>query len=211
MTELEPQEAGDAPARADPATMIFLALFTLLLAFMILFNGVATREAARTEALLRSLNDAFGAPGREAPSDPLALARDAFRNELGALLERTLPEAVGQADQRNGAIVAVVPAARLFRDGVAELHSRSGALLEGFAGLLAARDPERKAEVEALLRTGAALPGGQTLEARRAGLLARELRRLGAPADAVSVGLRPGDAAAVEFVFRLAPRADSTR
>jgi hypothetical protein len=211
MTEPEPEEAAEAPARADPATMIFLALFTLLLAFMILFNGVATREAARANALLRSLNDAFGAPDRAASGDPLALARDAFRNELGALLRRTLPGSASGADQRNGSIVAAVPAARLFREGVAELHSRSGALLEGVAQLLAEGGTDRRAEVEALVRTGAALPSDGDLEARRAGALARELHRLGAPGEAISVALAPGDPAFVEFVFRLRAPAEAAR
>jgi hypothetical protein len=211
MTGTRRDEAAETPARADPTIMIFLALFTLLLAFMILFNGVATREAAKTEALIRSLNDAFGAPGGRPSGDPLDLARDAFRNELGSLLARTLPDAADRPDQRNGAIVAIVPTARLFREDVAELHSKSRPLLEGLAALLAASNPERRAELGALVRTGAALPAGDGLESRRAGALARELLRLGAPADAVSVGLSPGDAAAVEFAFRLLPRAASAR
>jgi hypothetical protein len=211
MTEHELDEAAEAPARADPATPIFLALFTLLLAFMILFNGVATREAERTEALLRSLDDAFGAPGRAPQSDPLTLARDAFRNELGALLRRTLPEAARASDQRNGAIVVAAPTARLFREDIAELHSRSGELLEGVARLLAVEGSGPRPRIEALVRTGAALPSEDALEARRAGVLARELRRLGAPADAISVGLAPGDPAVVEFVFRLIPRAELPR
>ena len=208
MIDLQDEEAAEAPARADPAMMIFLALFTLLLAFMILFNGVATREAARTEALMRSLNLAFGAPVREPASDPLELARDAFRIELGELLDRTLPEAVEGVDQRNGSIVATAPLARMFREDIAELHSKSRPLLEGFAALLAAPGGGRKAKVEALIATGAALPSEQGLETLRAGVLARELRRLGAPADAVSVGLAPGRTAVVEFVFRLSPEPD---
>jgi hypothetical protein len=47
---------------------------------------------------------------------------------------------------------------------------------------------------------------------RRAGALARELRRLGAPGDAISVGLAPGDPAFVELVFRLrTPTAEAAR
>ena len=210
MREPDREDAAEAArARPDPSVMIYLALFMLLLAFMILFNGVATREAARADALVRSLNDAFGARPNEQASDPLTLSRDAFRSQLGALLQRALPEAAAAPDRRNGDIVALAPADRLFRDGVAELHSRSAPLLQGFAGLLATPDAERRVEVEAVLRTGAALPQADGLEIRQAGALARELRRLGAPAPTVSVSLSPGDPRSVEFVFRLLPRAEA--
>lgn len=204
MSEFEADRADPAPARADPAIMIFLALFTLLLAFFIMINSVATREASRAAALMRSLGATFAGETREAsPADPLSLSRDALRAELGALLDRTLPEAAALADDRNGALRIVAPISRLFRENLVEFHSKGGPLLAGIVELLASR--RTNVRVEAEIRIGFPPGAPDDLSLRRAGALAREMARLGAPARSFAIGLQGADPAAAEFVFRLSP------
>lgn len=204
MTDFDGDPAERAPARADPSIMIFLALFTLLLAFFILINSVATREASRAAALMRSLDATFAGKAEEAsPVDPLRLSRDALRAELGALLDRALPEAASVPDDRNGALRIVAPTSRLFRENLVEFHTKGGPLLAGIAELLARRRTDGRLEAE--IRIGFAPGAPDDLALRRAGALAREVGRLGAPARAFAVGLQAADPAAAEFVFRLSP------
>lgn len=207
MTAFAPDGPQRAATRTDPSIIIYLALFMLLLAFFILFNSVATREASKTEALIGSLGATFG---RSSPqpkkADPLALARDAFRAELGALLARVAPEAAQAPDQRDGALAVTLPTARLFRENLVAFHSRSADILSGMAALLAQVRPQHRVAVEVTLAGDPQGAAAQGLALRRAGALARELERLGAPRGAVGVGLRPSAAERTEFRFRLEPR-----
>jgi len=189
--------------------MIFLALFTLLLAFFILLNSIATREASRAADLMRSLGATFAGDAAGGGADPLTPSRDALRAELGALLDRTLPEAAAVADDRNGALTVVAPAARLFRENLVEFHTKGGPLLAGISELLAERRKTGRLEVE--IRIGSPPGAPDDLALRRAGALAREIARLGASPRLFAVGLQAADPEVVEFAFRLLQTAEPVR
>lgn len=211
MSELDGDPGERGPARADPSIMIFLALFTLLLAFFILLNSVATREASRAAALMQSLGAAFAGEAREAApaAGPESLSRDALRLELGSLLDRALPEAASVPDDRNGALRVVAPLSRLFRENLAEFHTKGAPLLAGIAELLARRRTDGKLEAE--IRIGFTPGAPDDLALRRAGALAREMSRLGAPSRAFAMGLQAAEPASAELVFRLIPASEPAR
>jgi hypothetical protein len=189
-----------------------LSLYLILLAFFILLTTISFRDNARVEVAMGSITSTFGAPVPE-PTKPetkgtegkFADAPRAFIVAVRKLFDEILPAVRLPVVAKNGTMRIQVPVLDLFKRGDSQVRRRSLPLLGGIADGLALQNDQWRFEIEIILGSGAALPGGDdisaNLEIRRAGNFARYMRSLGAPAHSIRTGIAAGDPEIVQLSF----------
>ncbi|MDA1098918.1 MAG: hypothetical protein O2967_08015 [Proteobacteria bacterium] len=209
----QPRQA-DRHARRDNGNVVLMSLYLLLVAFFILLNSMAKFEESRIEQAMGSVKAEFrnkwavADTGPSVPSQPgLAPAVDNFHGEVRQIFEETLPFDHVEPARYGNIIRFAVPIDDLFRSDEVAPRPRGQPFLDRLAASLKRARPGLQAEVEMVLGTGTALPGGDNavgaFEMRRVSSLAHALRRRGVAATAMRTGLMPGDPGQIAFIFRI--------
>lgn len=194
---------------------IYLALYILAFAFFILLFSISNVETRKSRAVMESVTSAFAGllppttePTRFTSKEGEALGGQKFQDRVKGLFANYIPAARVEIVQPGREMRIAVRVEELFQTGAAQVTPDHGPLLERIASSLGERPPGLRFDMEFVIGVAAtrdgALPVAETLELARAGALAREMTKLGAPADSIAVGLKPGaaDEAALWFYVR---------
>lgn len=186
--------SGDRKEGGDGATLLYLGVFILLLAFFILLNSISHFHDEKVGAVIRSVDQAFSTQAllSGAPGDRQQVRREAARaiQDLGDLIRAELPLAKVEAGEQTGTLVVALPAANLFLADGSALRPSHQALIERMARTLEKRRHGVAVRAEFLLATKQAADNAALVA--RAGVLARTITALGADPSALSVGLETG-------------------
>lgn len=200
--------------QGDSGIVLLLSLKLILLAFFILLNSIAEIETTRMRAVLDSVDQAFNGTYRSIPdpaSEPagsgvLTEAADAL-SQIHALVSAEIPGAKAKIVGDSEALRFDLPAGALFQIGEDALRPSRAVLLRRIARALMP-DPSgaQRYEIEVLHGTAAGLGRNSgapwPLEIRRGGALAREFVMQGLPAEALSIGLLPGQPELIRLILR---------
>jgi hypothetical protein len=189
--------SGNRPEGGDGATLLYLGVFILLLAFFILLNSISYFHDEKVGAVIRSVDDAFSTQAllTGSPGDRQQVRREAARAlaDLGDLIRAELPLAKVEAGTETGTLHVTMPASNLFaNDGLSIRPSQQG-LMDRVARALEARPRGISVRAEFLLATKGASDNAPLVA--RVGALARAVAALGADPASMSVGLEKGDEA----------------
>ncbi|MFV3128384.1 hypothetical protein [Niveispirillum sp. KHB5.9] len=200
--------SGSRSEGGDGATLLYLGVFILLLAFFILLNSISHFHDEKVGAVMRSVDDAFSAQSllTGAAGDRQQARRDAARAlaDLGDLIRAELPLAKVEAGTQTGTLHITMPAASLFAGDGLTIRPAQQTLMDRVARTLEARPRGIAVRGEFLFATKDAVD--QAPLVARAGALARAVTALGADPASLSVGLETGDEAGqVRLLFTLPP------
>lgn len=201
--------AGGTGPEGDGSSgmLLYLAVFVLLLAFFILLNALSNFHRDKVGAVRESVERAFSlAADRDGPgTDRLregarAEAARALK-DLGDLVAAELPLAKVEVGSDGDTLALALPVSALVGPDGATVAAGAGGLMHRAAAALQPRAGGVQVELELLLATS---PGVSTAaQVSQAGLLARELNRMGAPAGPVSIGLERGATGTARLLFRI--------
>ncbi len=210
---LEPPAGPDRRGGVDRAAAIapFLSLYLLVLVFFIVLVSISAREDLKSTKVMNSVASTFagsrsatvlaGLPDAEGQE----MAGHLFHKRLAKLVSERLRVAKVTVVKPGELMQITLPADSLFRSGTADIREFQDALLDRIVAELSSRPPGLSFELELEIGTpdaiGVGLPIGATLEVNRAGAFARRMLALGAPPNAVSVALGPGDPREVKLTF----------
>jgi hypothetical protein len=213
--------AGEGKAGGGGTTPLFLGLFLLILAFFILLVSISTVEKVKSKAVLDSLNSTFSTilP----PSSSLSVfkvdegkitAGELFQQKITNIFTSTIEVAKIEIAHPGRLMRVRIPADSLFYSGKSKIRTARFPLLDRIVTALSSPPAGVRYDMEFVIGTkyvgGQSLPIAGTLEISRAGVFARDLIARGAPADSVSVGIKPGNPAEVVIWFHVRP-ANETR
>jgi hypothetical protein len=204
--------------RGNSNIVLLLSLKLILLAFFILLNSLSEFEASKTQAVLESINRAFNGKIESADRTPAYSASlgalpeaEAKIREIGSLFEAIIPSSRAKSIRRAKAVRVELTAVSLFQPLGVRLRPGREILIQRLAQLLARDHPDGLTyELEVLFGVGAppgsaegaVTPNPQSLEVRRAAMLAQRLIGAGLPASMLSIGLLPRHPGTVRFVVR---------
>lgn len=177
-----------------------LALFLILLCFFIMLVALSQQKALTFGA--GGTRPQGFTPGPEIVSDGSAALAADLRRRLVPHTGEVLVAGLGDGPN----LTVALPAARLFERGSARISASGAALIEAVAGSLAGEFDGRAVELEAVFATPP--DASRPLLNERAGALARELVRRGAPARRVAVGIEIAAPDRVRLSFYLRKAAD---
>ncbi len=197
--------------RAD-AAQPFLSLSLLLLVFFIVLVSISSRENLKSTKVMNSVASTFAPSSRSATVladrpdvDGQEMAGQMFQKRIANLLSEHMRVAKVTVVTPGEEMRVSLPADSLFHPGTANVREFQDPLLDRVVAELSSRPPGLTFELEFEIGTpyaiGVGLPIGATLEIERAGAFARRMLALGAPPNAVSVALAPGDPRNVQFFF----------
>ncbi len=213
-----PRPAAGPVGGASTLTL-FLALYLLVLAFFIVLVSISTTEEVKSNAVMNSLTSVF-ASAQAPTTSPTAFVAD----EGDVIAAREHQRAISDAFATHLRIARVeklqpgrlmrvtVPARALFEDGRPTLRPSSRLLFDRIAAALGSRPAGLRFELE--FTVGRSPEGGRraiegaSLEIDRAGGFAREMLGRGAPPDALSVAVAPGDPERVSMTFHVRSRGE---
>lgn len=189
--------SGGRPDGGDGATLLYLGVFILLLAFFILLNSISHFHDEKVGAVIRSVDDAFSTQAllTGSPGDRQQTRREAARAlaDLGDLIRAELPLAKVEAGTQTGTLHITMPASVLFTGDGLTIRPSQQALMDRIARALEARPRGVSVRGEFLFATKGAADVAPLVA--RAGALARATAALGANPAWLSVGLETGEAA----------------
>jgi hypothetical protein len=186
-----------------------VSLFLLLLVFFIVLFSISRVHQERLDAVLSSIDDAFGRlPSTiglitRPPPDDAEATPEGFVRAVGALVTgfTALSESAHAAP---GGVLLQIDLApqQIFRPGTDALQPPAAAILDRLALLLQHRlgDRHYRLTLRAILPDGSADAG---LAADRIAGFAASLFARGCPADALAIGTETGPQAALRFDFAL--------
>lgn len=199
--------AADRAPEGEGSTglVLYLAVFVLLLAFFILLNALSNFHRDKVGAVRESVERAFslaadpqGAGTDRQREGARAEAARALR-DLGDLVRAELPLAKLEVGAEGETLAVALPVTALVAAG--SVAPGAGGLLHRAAAALQPRAGGVQVEMELLLSTSPGVDKGP--QVAQAGLVARELQRLGAPAAPVSIGLERGVPGTARLLFRI--------
>lgn len=204
-------EIDDPPARPD-IVPIFLGLFLLVLAFFIMLVSISTFEKVKSSRVMDSLTSTFTTvlPPTSDPVDFNAkdgdiLAGEAFQEQVTSIFSTAIQVENIEVVQPGRLMRLQMRVNVLYLDGQTAVREDQYPLLDRIVAVLSNRPPGLRQDMEVIIGSrvteGASLPVGQTLETSRVGELARLMVSRGAPPDAISVGLKPGDPNEISIWF----------
>jgi len=208
MTEPEEEPPHDAEVRRTAT--LYLSVFLPLLAFFIFLNSISTLHVVRAKAVMDSLATAFSSllPNGEAAfaaTNGNVVAAREFLKAAGEVFETAIPAAKVRIIPPGRLMQVTMLADALFLPEKADVRPGQGALLNRLVAALSTAPPGLRYEMSftAGSPTADRLPVGEGLAVARAGALAREMVRRGAPPGTVVVGVAPGEAATAHIIFRV--------
>jgi hypothetical protein len=206
---------------SDGGLNTYVAVYFLLLAFLVTLHSISDLKLARVGAAIHSLNDAFDGSETDSPRDfeipdnenLLALSSGAqpFVEEAAVLLHATLVLDSPVVGVQGGFLSTKLPANRLFIGASEIVRPEFDVFLRDLSLLIAAQGENERSEIEFVFGFGA--PGedrlrGQSVESARqlafsrSASLARKLIESGIPAGNAGVGVRLGASNRVIITFR---------
>jgi hypothetical protein len=206
-------DGGAASGRPLGTISTLVSLFLLLLVFFIVLFSISRVHQERLDAVLTSIDDAFGRlPSTiglitRPPPDDAEATPEGFVREVGTLVTgfTTLSESAHAAP---GGVLLEIDLApqQIFKPGTGDLQPPAAAILDRLALLLQHRQGDRhyRLTLRAIVRDG--VPDGSTdagLAADRIAGFAASLFARGCPADALAIGTETGPQAALRFDFAL--------
>lgn len=200
--------SGGGHDGGDGATVLYLGVFILLLAFFILLNSISHFHDDKVGAVIRSVDDAFSSQAllTGSPGDRQQARMQTARAlaDLGDLIRAELPLAKVEAETDTGTLHVTLPASSLFMgDGLSIRPSQQG-LMDRVARVLEPRSNGVPVRAEFLFATRDASDNAPLVA--RAGTLARSVAALGANPAWMSVGLERGEAAGqLRLLFTVQP------
>lgn len=206
----EPDDPPTQGARVRRTAILYLSVFLPLLAFFIFLNSISTLHVVRARAVMDSLSTTFSTllPNGErefAAANGNVVAAREFFDTVEAVFETAIPAAKVRTIQPGRVMQVTLRADSLFLPEKADVRPGQGALLNRLVAALSAAPPGARYEMNFLAGSpaGDGLPIGEDLAVARAGALAREMLRRGAPPTAIVIGIAPGDGTAARAVFRV--------
>jgi hypothetical protein len=201
MDVADPRMASEGQGRN---ILQLLALFLLLLSFFILLNGLSSFEATKIPAVLASVNDAFSGRSPLERDYPYVdagnrAALEQFQSQLREALLSAVPEARLESESGGRFMRVALDADELFAHGGETLRPDRALLLRGLVEALKAHPADLRFDAEIVFEVDGS---HDALSRKQAGGFAQALVDAGAPEDALSIGLRPGRAGAVELAFQ---------
>jgi len=203
------EAATAASGRPLGAISTLVSLFLLLLVFFIVLFSISQVHQQRLDAVLISIDDAFGKlPSglglftRPAPSDADA-SPEAFARAVSALITGFAPLAESAHLAPGGTVLEIdLAPAQIFRADSDQLQPAATAILGRLAVLLQRRLPGQhyRLTLRAVVPPGAAEIGPAS--ARVAGFAA-SLFAKGCPADALAIGIEHGATPVLRLDFAL--------
>ncbi len=204
-------EIEDPPARPD-IVPVFLGLFLLVLAFFIMLVSISTFEEVKSSRVMDSLTSTFTTvlPPTSDPVDFNAkdgdiLAGEAFQEQITSIFSTAIQVENIEVVQPGRLMRLQMRVNVLYLDGQTAVREDQYPLLDRIVAVLSNRPPGLRQDMEVIIGSrvteGVSLPVGQTLEMSRVGELARLMVSRGAPPDAISVGLKPGDPSEISIWF----------
>lgn len=194
------------------ATAPFLSLYLLVLVFFIVLVSISAREDLKSTKVMNSVASTFAPASRSSTllanlpdAEGQEMAGHMFQKRIAKLVSERLRVAKVTVVKPGELMQVTLPADSLFHSGTANIREFQGSLLDRIVAELSSRPPglyfELELEIGSSYAIGAGLPIGATLEVNRAGAFARRMLTLGAPPNAISVALSPGDPREVELTF----------
>ncbi len=208
--------AGEGKSGGGGSTPLFLGLFLLILAFFILLVSISTVEKVKSKAVLDSLNSTFSTILPPSSSSSVFKVEEGKIN-AGELFQQKITNIFASAIKvakveivHPGRLMRVrIPSDSLFFSGKSKIRDARFPLLDRIVAALSSRPAGVRYDMEFVIGAkyvgGRNLPIAGTLEISRAGVFARDLIARGAPADSISIGLKPGNPAEVVIWFYVRP------
>lgn len=204
---------NDRVAAAAP----FLSLYLLVLVFFIVLVSISAREEIKSAKVMDSVASTFAPDSGSAALvanlpdvEGQDMAGHMFQKRIASLISERLRLAKVTAVKPGETMQIALPADSMFEPGTINLRAFQESLLDRIVAELSNRPPGLYYEVEFEIGSpyaiGKSLPIGATLEVNRAGAFARRMIALGAPHNAISVALSPGDAQDITLTFHARPR-----
>ena len=198
-----------SPSSANGTILIYLSLFLLLLVFFIVLNAHSSPRDYRVRAVLGSVERTFAAQPADANQTELTPGRGSVAaialaglKRLGDLFETDL--GIAKVDHVVGGRLMVVsmPTAELFEGESAFVRPERLGLLDRIAREIGNHDGVRF-DMDFLIAVGEepAGAGSGGYPVARGAAMARALIVDRAPADALSVGIEPGQGGTARFLF----------
>lgn len=189
-----------------------LSLYLLILVFFIVLVSISAREELKSTKVMDSVASTFAPGSRSATHlanlpdvDGQEMAGHTFHKRIANLVSERLRVAKVTVVKPGEVMRISLPADSLFRSGTADIRAFQDSLLDRIVAELGNRPPGLYFELEFAIGSpyaiGVSLPISATLEVDRAGAFARRMLTLGAPPNAISVALRPGDPQDVTLTF----------
>jgi hypothetical protein len=209
-SEFEPLRRRSA--NSSGVQSLALALFLVILAFFIMLVSISTFEDEKVSSALQSVQQQFRSGGEsertDSMIDPQAEARalqTAFLERLRSLLASEIASARAEADPDGTVLYLAFPASQFFAPGSVVLRGERTALFEGIAQIIEERPAGSDVTLEVFFDSNGLAPttNGPQMEVRQAAAIGADLVARGVLKEFVSVGLRPGSAGVIEFIFRL--------
>ncbi len=208
--------AGEEKSGGGGTTPLFLGLFLLILAFFILLVSISTLEKVKSKAVLDSLNSTFSTilPSGSSSSvldieEGRIVSGELFQQEITDIFTSTIEVAKIEIVHPGRLMRIRIPSDSLFFSGMSKIRDSRFPLLDRIVAALSDRPAGLRYDMEFVIGAeyvdGRSLPIAGTLEISRAGVFARDMMARGAPADSVSIGLKPGDPAEVLIWFYVRP------
>ena len=205
---------GASTGQGGGSTILFLALYLLVLAFFILLVSISTLEKVKSQAVMDSLTSTFAAilpPTSDltqfAAKDGDVLAGQVFQSQLTELFSTAVQVIKIEVVQPGRLMRVVLPSDSLFFPGTTKIREAQFPLLDRVVATLSGRPPGLRYEMQFVIgspyATGTSLPIGGTLETSRASVFVRDMLSRGAPPDSLSVGLKPGDPDEITLWFHV--------
>jgi hypothetical protein len=194
-----------ASGRPLGAISTLVSLFLLLLVFFIVLFSIAQIRQQRLDAVITSVDDAFGRLPSSLgmltrPVDrPVEVGPEGFARAAAALVGELGALGAGDHPTPPGILLEIdLAPAQLFQADGLLLQPSATAILDRLALLLQRREPDRHYRLT--IRAGAP-PGVAAAASTRLAALAAALFARGCPADALAIGLLPDPGIAFRLDF----------
>jgi len=194
------------------ASALFLSLYLLILVFFIVLVSISAREELKSTKVMNSVASTFAPDSRSATllaalpdMDGQEMAGHMFHKRIANLVSERLRVAKVKVVKPGEMMQISLPADSLFHPGTTDIRAFQRSLLDRIVAELSNRPPGLYFELEFAIcsphAVGVSLPIGATLEVNRAGAFARKMLARGAPPNAISIALSPGDPQDVTLTF----------
>ena len=200
----------DRPEGPDTYT-IFLGLYLLILAFFIILVSISTQEEIKAKAVQDSLTSTFTNLITSSSMTTFTgqtgeiVAGQQFQERIEGLFASAVQIAKVKVVQPGRQMRIIMPADSLFVPETADIRPAQFQLLDRMVASLSNRPAGWLYEMELVIGSnyaiGQSLPIGETLEIRRVGAFAREMRARGAPPESLAVGVEPSNPAEITIWF----------
>ncbi|WP_025898732.1 hypothetical protein [Sneathiella glossodoripedis] len=205
------QHVPNARIANKSTTIVFVALYFLLLAFFIYLNSISEPAEERIRSVIGSIDVAF--KGEEKTQQEHAdthykqdkLGNAVFHAQLKQVYEAAIPLIKSEESKEGDSLRFRIPVSQLFAEKSTDIRAARQDLLDETARILIKRSSVVPTDMEISLRTSADLPKsdelGGNLDIKRLNTLVESFAAQGVPARNLFVGLSGNAENEVVFQF----------